>query len=244
MRDSPVKILKNNSKRLKTILWILFPVLFIGSIILLIAEIGPAFIGLIMLLIALTDLMVLYALAEKYFNWPMISVLIFLLGVFFKGRHWPLAGTLLTTGVVFLILTSLFNAIRFQLTMKGNPFLRWFGSISCIVISTYMCGWLIMVQHWPKEIGDIFGYIGIVLFVISILGMVFTLPRSNYIGWGVIEKKIFYRSIFIPLTIVFCLIIITLVFSEAFIWIMDRNGPPLELENNVKLFDLEGIRKL
>ena len=100
------------------------------------------------------------------------------------------------------------------------------------------------IMHWSSEIGDTLGYTGIVLFVISILGMVFTLPASNYQGWSMIEKKTFFRSILIPMGIVFSLILITIVFSDVFFWILDRYGPPLNLDESIELFSLEGMPKL
>jgi hypothetical protein len=242
MSDHPVDRIKPKRRKLKRNLWILFAVLLVASVI-FVAEIEPFFIGFILLFLAFADLVYLYLLAEKYYNWPLISVLIFLVGIFFKGRHWPLAGALVTTGIIFLCLTSLVNAIRFQVTMRNNPFLRWFGSISCIIISTYMFGWLFMIQHWSKEAGDIFGYTGMVLFIISILGMVFTLPGSNYLGWSINEKKTFFRSILMPMGIVFSLILITVVFSDAYFWILDRYGPPLGLNEYLELLDKEGISK-
>jgi hypothetical protein len=74
--------------------------------------------------------------------------------------------------------------------------------------------------------------------------MVFTLPGSNYLGWSITEKKTFFRSILIPMGIVFSLILITVVFSDVFFWIINRIPPPLELNKSMELFNLEGIQKL
>jgi hypothetical protein len=243
--DSTQSEIKSEKKSiLKIVLWILLPVSILSAAGLGISEVGPVFLPIILAFIGLAILSILFIMAKKYYNWPVIFILIFLLGLFFKGRHWPLAGALLTTGIIFLCLTSLINAIRFQITMRNNPFLRWFGSISCVIVLTYMLGWLFLVQHWSKEMGDILGYTGIVLFVISILGLVFTLPGSNYLGWNTTEKKTFFRSILLPMGIVFSLVLITLVFSDVYFWILDRYGPPLELKNSIEMFDLEGLRKL
>lgn len=232
------------NKRRRKYLWILFVVLFIISLISLLFEIGPVILGIIVFFISVADLVIIYIMAEKYYNWPITFVLIFLLGFFFKRQHWPMAGVLLTVGICFLSITSLVNAIRLQFTERKNPFLRWFGSVSCIIISTFMFGMLFRFQHWPKDIANIFGYTGIVLFVVSILGMVFTLPGSNYIGWSENEKKIFFRAILIPMAIVFTLIVITLIFSNVFLWMLDMNAPLWEFQGNFKLFNLEGIRSL
>ena len=184
-----------------------------------------------------------FLLSGKFYNWPFTSVIIFLIGMFFKRNHWPLAGTILTVGIGILCITSLVNAVRFHFLLRKNPFLRWFGSISCIIITVYMFSWLVMMQHWSAKVGNTLGYIGIVLFVLSVLGMVFTLPGSDYLNWSMIERKIFYRSVIVPMVIVFSLIIISLVFSEAFLWLMNRSGPPLGLKDSIELLNLEGISK-
>jgi uncharacterized membrane protein len=107
-----------------------------------------------------------------------------------------------------------------------------------------MFGLLLIVQHWSKKVGDVLGYIGISLFILSILGMVFTLPRSDYLNWKKVERKIFYRSVLAPMVIVFNLILITLVFSNVYIQIMNREqGPSLGLKSKIELHDLEGLVK-
>lgn len=233
-----------NRKIKRTLLWILSLLLLFAAVLLLALELGPVIIGLILMILGIVGIIFLNITSAQYYNWPVIMVLLLLVGMFFKRQHWPLAGVLLTTGIFFLCLTSIINVFRIQVLAKKSPFLRWFGTISYIIISTYMFGWIIMVQRWPKEIGDIFGYTGIVLFVFSILGMVFTLPGSKFLSWTEVEKKIFFRSILIPLGIVFCLILITLVFSDAYFWLLDRAAPPLNLNNSIELLDLEGIQKI
>jgi len=235
--------LKHKRKKLRIILWILFPILFAVSALLLNGVIGPAFLGVGVLILAIIDIVTIFILAEKFYNWPVITVLIFMAGMLFKRNHWPLAGALLTTGISVLCISSLVNAVRFQITLRNNPFLRWFGSISCIIIAVYMAGWLMMIQHWPRDVANILGNTGMVLFIISVLGMVFTLPGSKYLSWSMIEKKIFFRSILIPMGIVFCLILISVVFSDVFFWVVDRSGRPLEPFESIQLFDLEGINK-
>jgi hypothetical protein len=241
-----VEIFRTNpkNKRLRISLWVLLPVLIAGIIISVINEENPTVISLGLIVLALIDICLIYIFSDKYYNWPFISVMVFLVGMIFKSQHWPLSGTLLTISIVFLCMTTLVNAVRLQVTMKGNPFLKWFGSISCIIIATYMFGLLLIVQHWSKKVGDVLGYIGISLFILSILGMVFTLPRSDYLNWKKVERKIFYRSVLAPMVIVFNLILITLVFSNVYIQIMNREqGPSLGLKSKIELHDLEGLVK-
>lgn len=230
-------------KRVKKILWFLFPLLLITSLVLLIAEIRPLIIGFSFLFLSLAAISAIYLMAEKFYNWPMSFIIIFLLGLLFKTQHWPLAGTFLTIGIIFLCLVCLINSVRFQIDFRNNPFLRWFGSVSCIIVSFYMFGLLLRLQHWDVFVSQILGYTGVVMFIISILGMVFTLPGSNYIGWTVTEKRTFFRAILIPMCIVFGLIVITLIFSDLFYFMIKRYSPSWDLTQAIELFDLEGIRK-
>jgi hypothetical protein len=207
-------------------------------------ETGPEFIPVILALLMCVDVVILYILAKKYYNWPMGFFVIFFTGLFFRREHWPLAGFMMSISLMFLSITSLINSVRFQFTMSKNPFLRWFGSISCFIIAIYVVGWLFMVQHWPRNIGDIFGYTGIFLYIISVLGMVFTLPGSNYLAWSKIEKKVFFRAVLLPMIIVFAFILIGNVFSSAYFWILGQGSAPWDISSGIRLLDLEGIPHL
>jgi hypothetical protein len=236
------KYLKNRG--LKKALWILFPLLFCISLFFLISEIVPVIIGLIFFSLSIMVLSVIYVITERYYNWPVYFIVIFMVGLLYKSQHWPFAGIMLTTGIFFLCFVCLINSVRFQLIFTKNPFLRWFGSISCIIVSFYMLGLLFKIQHWGNFISQIMGYTGVVMFIISILGMVFTLPTSNYISWSAIEKKTFFRAVLVPMCIVFTLIIITLVFGDLFYFIMRGDGSSWDLNKSFDLFDLEGIQKI
>jgi hypothetical protein len=226
--EQPVVAIKSYSKRkLKVFLWILLPIFIIAAIIVLItSENGPSVPGLILLVVGLIDFIFIYVLSEKYYNWPIVFFLIFFIGLFFKRMHWPAANVIAAMGVIFICFISLINSIRFQITLRQNSFLKWFGSISGIIIASYLIGWLFMLQSWSREIGDIFAYTGSILFIISVMGMVFTLPISNYIGWKDNERKIFFRAVLIPMIIVFFLIIITFVINDAYRKILGFDNPP------------------
>jgi hypothetical protein len=215
-----------SKRRFRIILWILLPIFIIAAIMLLTSENGPPVLRFILLIVGLIDFIFLYVLSEKYYNWTMVFFLIFFIGLFFKRMHWPGAGVIASMGVIFICFISLVNSIRFQITLRQNSFLRWFGSISGIIIASYLAGWLVMLQGWSREVGDIFGYTGSILFIISIMGMVFTLPISNYIGWKENERKIFFRAVLIPMAIVFFLIIITYVINDAYRKILGFDNPP------------------
>lgn len=226
MKQSAVAVKSFPGRKLRIILWILLPIFIIAATMFFTSENGPSIQGFILLIIGFTDFICLYVLSEKYYNWPIVFFLIFFIGLLFKRMHWPGASIIASMGVIFICFISLINSIRFQITLRQNSFLRWFGSISGIIIASYLIGWLVMLQGWSREVGDIFGYTGSILFIISIMGMVFTLPISNYIGWKDNERKIFFRAVLVPMAVVFFLIVITYVINDAYRVILGFDNPP------------------
>jgi hypothetical protein len=229
--------------KLRTVLWIIFPVLIILSVILMVSGILPDLVSNVILFSSFSVLVYLYIIAEKYYNWPLIFFFIFFTGIFFKRQHWPLSSFLGSIGVVMISIVSLANSIRFLITLRKNSFLRWFGSISGLIITLFMLGWVFLLQSWPRAIGDIFAYSGGILFIISILGMVFSLPGSNYISWTEIERKSFFRAVLFPMVIVFGLIILTFLFEDGYKILLNSDTPRWHI-NGLKLLELEGIPKI
>jgi hypothetical protein len=232
---------------IRRILWSIFIALLILTVIFAMAESlsenQSIILGVGTIFLAMITLVILYIIAEKFYNWPIIFFIIFFTGIFFKRQHWPLA-TLIGSAAIFMIsVISLANSIRFLITLKKNAFLKWFGSISGLIITLYMLGWIFMLQNWPRAIGDALAYSGAVLFIISILGMVFTLPSSNFISWSEVERKSFFRMVLIPMVIVFGLIIITFVFEDGYRTLLNADTPRWHIEG-MKLFELEGIPKI
>jgi hypothetical protein len=243
MEIAQVRQIRLPRKRLRTVLWVIFPGLIVLYLFLMMSEILPDIIGNLLLLLALVDLIILYIIAEKYYNWPIIFFLIFFDGILFKRQRWLFANFISTLGIFMISIGSLANSIRFLITLRKNTFLKWFGSVSGLIITLYMLGWVFMFQGWSREIGDVFAYSGAVLFIISILGMVFTLPGSNYISWTEVERKSFFRAVLIPMVIVFALIMITIVFEDAYRKLLDFDTARWH-RNGLELFNLEGIPKI
>jgi hypothetical protein len=243
MEIAQVRQIRLPRKRLRTVLWVIFPGLIVLYLFLMMSEILPNIIGNLLLPLALVDLIILYIIAEKYYNWPIIFFFIFFDGILFKRQHWPFANFISTLGIFMISIGSLANSIRFLITLRNNTFLKWFGSVSGLIITLYMLGWVFMFQGWSREIGDVFAYSGAILFIISILGMVFTLPGSNYISWTEVERKSFFRAVLIPMVIVFALIMITIVFEDAYKKLLDFDTARWH-RNGLELFNLEGIPKI
>lgn len=182
MEIAQVPVIKSPREKLRRILWILFPVLIILYISLKLSSLLPDIVGNLLLPLTLVDLIILYIIAEKYYNWPIVFFIIFFIGIFFKRQHWPFASDIGYLAVLLISIVSLANSIRFLITRHQNSFLRWFGSISGLIITLNLLGWIFMFLGLSRFIGYMFAYSGAVLFIISILGMVFTLPGSNYIS--------------------------------------------------------------
>ncbi|MCU0462859.1 MAG: hypothetical protein MUF36_12755 [Bacteroidales bacterium] len=237
--------IQNKRKRRKRILWILLPVFLGSTIVLLNLPTKPLYaaVGFFMLIFGIADMVILNLSAEKYYNWPVVFIVIFITGLVFKRNHWPMAGYFMASSLFFLSLTSLVNSVRFLFKIKQNPFLKWFGSISSFIISIYAFAWLNMVLHWSRTLGNTLGYAGVFLFIIAVLGMVFTLPGSNYISWTDKDRKIFFRAVLLPMVIVFTLIIISNVFPDLYFWILDIGGTPWDVNKGIELQNLEGIPK-
>jgi len=228
-------------KRLKIYLWILLPILLFLTI--LFAEIeNMLWAFIISLFVLIVDACLIYFFSKRFYNWPLIFLFVFTIGIIFKRNHWPLTGFILTISTFFIVISSIVNSIRFQFTFSHNQFLRWFGSLTCFVAALFLSGFLIRIQHWPRELGDFLGYSGSLLFLISILALVFLLPYSNYVNWSGFDRKIFYRMIILPMVFLFVFMTIVYVFEDAFRMMLeaDYSSTPWQ-RGNIKLFDLEGI---
>jgi hypothetical protein len=183
-------------------------------------------------------------LITKPYDWPIWIFLLILAGFYFKRNHLPPAGTVLTVGTLLLGILSLWNSGRFLVAFRSNPFLKLFGSLSGIIITIFMTGLLFMNQHWPGLPRAILTYSGSFLFIIFTLGFIFTLPNSNYIAWTSFERKVFFRTILIPMVFVFALITLIFVFPQTYNSMLGRGvfpTPWLHDLSEIRLFDLEGI---
>jgi hypothetical protein len=101
-----------------------------------------------------------------------------------------------------------------------------------------------MNQHWPGIPRVIFTYSGSFLFILFTLGFIFTLPNSNYIAWSESDRKVFFRTILIPMVFVFALITLIFVFPDTYNSILGRGvfgSPWFQDLSEINLFDLEGI---
>ena len=227
------------SRKLKLILWPVFSILLVSSYIYLmyIADSGVlnivAFIGLI-------GLILMTYLTTPLYSWTILSFLLVFLGMYFKKQHWPFAGILMTSGTLLLGILSFWNSVKFMITFRNNPFLKWVGCISGTIVTVFMLGLLSGYMHWPGR--AFFSYSGCVMFILLVLAIVFTLPNSNYIDWSWIERKVFFRTVLMPMIFVFALITLMFVFPDTFNAIIGRKTVYFPWEvYDFELFNVEGI---
>ncbi|MCX6253959.1 MAG: hypothetical protein NTV31_05710 [Bacteroidia bacterium] len=227
------------NRKLKFILITSFLFLCIGSYLYMIF-IGYIDLLFILLGIGLLGLIITSILSAKLYSWPVLSFLLVFLGMYFKKQHWPFAGQLMSLGTLLLGILSLWNSVKFMITFRNNPFLKWIGCIAGTIVTVFMIGLLCGYQHWPGK--AVFSYSGCMMFILLVLAIVFTLPNSNYIDWTWIERKVFFRTVLLPMIFVFALITLMFVFPDTFNAIIGRKTVyfPWEI-SEFELFHLEGI---
>jgi len=232
-------------RKLRVLLPVVFLLLFILFFITL--AFWPGFPVVLALIVVfwLLSLCVSGFLASKFFTWPLLSFLVVILGIFFKRNHWPLASLMMTIGTLFLGTVSIFNSLKIPHNFRNNIFLKWFGSLTGIIVALFMTGLLFMNNHWSGVVRVILIYLGLFLFFLSVLSMVFTLPFSNYVAWPDLERKVFFRVVLIPMAFIFVFFILVFVFPDTYNSLMGRSiiTPPWYFFD-VELFNLEGIPSL
>lgn len=229
------------NRKIRVILWLVFSILFIVPFLILIFLLDSWSVGILMG-IGLFGLIIVSFLASKFYYWPVLSFFIVFGGLFFKRQHWPLAGMFITVGTLWLGIISLYNSVRFLITFRNNPFLKWIGCITGVIVVLFMTGLLFGTQHWGGFIRESFGYTGSMLFVILVLAIVFTLPNSNFIAWSEIERHVFFKAILFPMIFIFALIALTYLFPQTYNEIMRRSAIYIPWKDDViQLLNLEGI---
>jgi hypothetical protein len=164
--------------------------------------------------LGLLGFFITFIFSLKFYSWPVLSFLLVFVGMYFKKQHWPFAGNLMSLGTLLLGILSVWNSVKFMISFRNNKFLKWIGCIAMLIVTVFMLGLLCGYQHWPGR--AFFSYSGSVLFILVVMAMVFTLPNSNYIDWTLIERKVFFRTVLLPMIFVFALITVMFVFPDTF----------------------------
>lgn len=232
-------------RKLRILLPAGFLLLFILFFITLVFTPGFSIVLALILVFWLLSFCVSGFLASKFFNWPLLSFFVVILGIFFKRQHWPMASLMMAVGTLFLGAISIFNSLKIPYEFRNNTFLKWFGSLTGIIVALFMTGLLYMNLHWSGVVRMILIYLGLFLFFLTVLSMVFTLPFSNYVAWPDLQRKVFFRAVLIPMAFIFVFFVLVFVFPDTYNSLLGRSiiTPPWYFFD-VELFNLEGIPSL
>jgi len=210
------------------------------AILMLILFTGYSFSKVTILTILLVLFFTALLLTSRYYDWPYILFLMVFIGLYYKKLHWPYSAGFLTAGTVLLATLCWYNAIKFLYTFRHNSFLKWFGSTSSIIILFFMMGFLWMNQHWPGS-AILIGF-GSFIFVLTVVALTFILPFSNYVSWPDLDRKVFFRTVLIPMVFIFMLFTLIYVFPDLYNSITGRGikFTPWPLDD-LQLFKLDSI---
>jgi hypothetical protein len=198
-------------KRVKFWLWISVPILLALLIINgpRMEQLNTAAFVIIVILFLGYFFILFFSSIRHFYNSLIIAVLLGLVGWIFKLQHFPGAGPLIVLGFSGLAFGSIYSSLRILKNVKNSLFLKWYGFAIGFVLFAFSIGLLFKTMNYPY--GTSISYASIFFFIIAILAMVFTLPSSNYIDWTRIEKRIFYRSIILPM--IFLVLISSYIFN-------------------------------
>jgi hypothetical protein len=232
-------IIKN--KKVKLVLQLGFLFMFFVPILLLGFN-GYSTTLVTILTIGLFGFITSMLLSAKFYKWPLILFMVVVLGIFFKRNHWPYASILMALGTGLLGGVCIINSCKYFSSFMRNIFLKWFGLMTGIIVVLFMTGLLFMNLRWSGTIRIILIYSGCFLFILSVLAMVFTLPFSNYVAWPDLERKVFFRTVIVPMIFVLAFFTLVFVFPDTYNSLMGRGvfRPPWN-NAGIELFNLEGI---
>jgi hypothetical protein len=143
--------------------------------------------------------------------WILIALII--VGFSFKRFHLPGSGLILVSAGGTLAAGSFLFSIRLLLTVKKNPYLKWIGFISSLLICIATLSVIFKYQHWVGT-GILIqaSLIPIILLTIIVL---LTLPSSGFIQWSTEHKHILTRRLLIPWVYFLILISLNLLLPPA-----------------------------
>lgn len=149
---------------------------------------------------------------NKFYNFLFIGIGFLILGLFIRRFHIPGVGPLLVLSSFYIVVCSISIAIYVFRITKDNPFIKWYSLTINSILALQFIGFVFTIMHWSGIIYKI----GTLFFIVAVFSLIFTLPFSNYIDWSDFHKKIFYRTMLIPLGFVFILTTIYFVFPDFY----------------------------
>ncbi len=228
-------------KKSKIIFLVLLPVSI--ALLFLHIKLFPDNIPFIPGLLLIVDISILLTVFyKKYYNVFIFLIPLIIISLVLRRYRmpgWPIVMgfSSMVSAFCFIIL-----AIKSLFQFKDNRFLKWFGFFICIVLFAYFTGFVFKMLHFPG--GTLLLFIGTTLFAFSVIMLMFTLPRANYIKWNIIERKYFYRIIIIPLIYLFILASVINAFPDIWWKIRSHNYATSNYwyMQNYELEERDGLR--
>ncbi|MCK4662904.1 MAG: hypothetical protein KAT68_08570 [Bacteroidales bacterium] len=238
---------QEHSKKARKISWIILPFGIIGGclVIYLDTDIVPIYklipliiVSSLLLFGSLTSLVFIFN--KRFYNTFIYLLAFVLIGFIFKRNHLPGASYIMVIGFGLSAIGFFFLSMISLFAIRDNKFLRNFGFFINLIMMLSFLGGLFKIQHWPY--GTALISFSSLLFLISVLSLVFTLPNSNYLEWTSFYKKFFYRAILIPMIFIFITSTLTFVFPNTWDNFVYHNQSKEHWEmQKIELFDKEGI---
>jgi len=176
---------------------------------------------------------------RRHYNLEIIFMTLCCLGILLRIMLIPGAGVLILLGFSMLATSSLLVGIRLLFEDK-EKFIKWFSIVKGIVLFICSLAFCFKFLHLPG--GSLLLYLGSFLLILTLIGFIFRLPNSNYINWNNESRKLFYRTMVIPICFVVILCSLMLVFNETWTSILtlrSLSNPWRMLP--IDLLPLEGI---
>jgi hypothetical protein len=213
----PETVVANSPSRkssIKILIIIAVVLLLVTLILFSIPPIIPDFVFTVLLFLTFLDVVMIVWFLTQYYNLGITFILMIITAIFFRRMRWPVTGILYTIGFTGLACFSFILARIFLKRFNHITFLKYIGFSSSIVLSIVSMGLLWKNMHWP--LAGLILYTGLGLFIPLLFAFVFTLPSSDYINWNKSERRIFFRTIIIPMAFVYVLVVLMIVFPEVY----------------------------
>jgi hypothetical protein len=213
----PENGLVKSSKRIlmrKILILIAALLLIVTLILFMIPPVIPDFVFLTLLFLTFVDIVIIIWLSTQYYNMGITFIGMIVLAIFFRRMRWPVTGFLFTFGFTGLSCLSFYFSVIFLKKYNHNPFLKYIGFSSSMILSIAAVGLLWKNMHWP--LAGLVLNTGLGLYIPFLFAFVFTLPGSNYINWDKSERIVFFRAIIIPMAFVYILVVLMFVFPDIY----------------------------
>jgi hypothetical protein len=153
-------------------------------------------------------------------NTLLIFILLSLVGLVMKYFHIPGTGPLLVVcwSAPSILFMFIFATKITEYDPRTNKFLGFCKNFMALTLMFCFASVLFKTMHYPGA--EILRYTSLPSLILSILGIVFMLPSSNFVEWTKKHKRMFYRAILIPLLYMAILNSLGYVFPETFTRLM------------------------